>query len=83
MVALCSYFFVDVAELTPRIRFGVAGYNSVSFGFEDIKNFETFAQQETEYLTYKAGATFSFTSRLSPQIDFLIFISAFIIQRRT
>jgi hypothetical protein len=83
MVDLCSCFFVDVAELNPHIRFGLAGSNSISFGFEDIKNFGVFAQQEAEYLTYKIGATFSFSVKLSAQIDFLVFISAFVVQRKT
>jgi len=82
MVDLCSCFFVDVAELNPHIKFGLAGNNSVSFGFEDIKNFEIFVQQEAEYLTYKIGATFSFTVGLPSVIDFLVFISAFLVQKK-
>jgi len=84
LVSVVSHLFCDVAELSPNINFGVTENNSLSIGFEDVKDFAVFSQLGLEYLNYRLGATFSFTFRqlkIMTRNEFVVFISAFILQK--
>jgi len=84
LISVMSRLFCDVAELSPKINFGVTESNSCSVGFEDVKDFEAFSQLGLEYLNYRLGATFSFTFnrlKIMPKNEFVVFVSAFILHK--